>query len=160
MLLIFDLDGTAIDSTHRQNTLPDGSLNLAKWKENNTPEKIALDTLLPLGEQWAGGLNKKIAIITARVLGDADYKFLKDNNLRYDYIYSRKVSDIMPDAALKRLALYKLAKDMGKSLQWLQKFAVMYDDNLSVLKMASKLKLLNVDATLYNQSQLLKKAQA
>ena len=159
MLLIFDLDGTAIDSTHRQNTLPDGSLNLAKWKENNTPEKIALDTLLPLGEQWAGGLNKKIAIITARVLGDADYKFLKDNNLRYDYIYSRKVSDIMPDAALKRLALYKLAKDMGKSLQWLQKFAVMYDDNLSVLKMASKLKLLNVDATLYNQSQLLKKAQ-
>jgi len=158
MLLIFDLDGTAIDSTHRQNTLPDGSLNLAKWKENNTPEKIALDTLLPLGEQWAGGLNKKIAIITARVLGDADYKFLKDNNLRYDYIYSRKVSDIMPDAALKRLALYKLAKDMGKSMQWLQKFAVMYDDNLSVLKMASKLKLLNVDATLYNQSQLLKKA--
>lgn len=160
MLLIFDLDGTAIDSTHRQNTLPDGSLNLAKWKENNTPEKIALDTLLPLGEQWAGGLNKKIAIITARVLGDADYKFLKDNNLRYDYIYSRKVSDIMPDAALKRLALYKLASDMGKSLQWLQSFAVMYDDNLSVLKMASKLKLLNVDATLYNQSQLLKKAQA
>ena len=158
MLLIFDLDGTAIDSTHRQNTLPDGSLNLAKWKENNTPEKIALDTLLPLGEQWSGGLNKKIAIITARVLGDADYKFLKDNNLRYDYIYSRKVSDIMPDAALKRLALYKLAKDMGKSMQWLQKFAVMYDDNLSVLKMASKLKLLNVDATLYNQSQLLKKA--
>jgi hypothetical protein len=160
MLLIFDLDGTAIDSTHRQNTLADGSLNLAKWKENNTPEKIALDTLLPLGEQWAGGLNKKIAIITARVLGDADYKFLKDNNLRYDYIYSRKVSDIMPDAALKRLALYKLAKDMGKSLQWLRNFAVMYDDNLSVLRMASKLKLLNVDATLYNQSQLLKKAQA
>ena len=158
MLLIFDLDGTAIDSTHRQNTLADGSLNLAKWKENNTPEKIALDTLLPLGEQWSGGLNKKIAIITARVLGDADYKFLKANNLRYDYIYSRKVSDIMPDAALKRLALYKLAKDMGKSMQWLQKFAVMYDDHLSVLKMASKLKLLNVDATLYNQSQLLKKA--
>jgi len=158
MLLIFDLDGTAIDSTHRQNTLPDGSLNLAKWQENNTPEKIALDTLLPLGEQWSGGLNKKIAIITARVLGDADYKFLKDNNLRYDFIYSRKAGDDTPDAALKRLALYKLASDMGKSMKWLQSFAVIYDDNLSVLRMASKLKLLNVDATLYNQSQLLKKA--
>ena len=158
MLLIFDLDGTAIDSTHRQNTLPDGSLNLAKWQENNTPEKIALDTLLPLGEQWSGGLNKKIAIITARVLGEADYKFLADNNLRYDYIYSRKAGDDTPDAALKKLALYKLASDMGKSMKWLQSFAVMYDDNLSVLRMASKLKLLNVDATLYNQSQLLKKA--
>ena len=158
MLLIFDLDGTAIDSTHRQNTLPDGSLNLAKWQENNTPEKIALDTLLPLGEQWSGGLNKKIAIITARVLGDADYRFLAKNNLRYDFIYSRKAGDDTPDAALKRLALYKLASDMGKSMKWLQSFAVMYDDNLSVLRMASKLKLLNVDATLYNQSQLLKKA--
>ena len=158
MLLIFDLDGTAIDSTHRQNTLPDGSLNLAKWQENNTPEKIALDTLLPLGEQWSGGLNKKIAIITARVLGDADYRFLAKNNLRYDFIYSRKAGDDTPDAALKRLALYKLASDMGKSMKWLQSFAVMYDDNLTVLRMATKLKVANVDATLYNQSQLLKKA--
>ena len=158
MLLIFDLDGTAIDSTHRQNTLADGSLNLAKWQENNTPEKIALDTLLPLGEQWSGGLNKKIAIITARVLGDADYRFLAKNNLRYDFIYSRKAGDDTPDAALKRLALYKLASDMGRSMKWLQSFAVMYDDNLSVLRMATKLKVANVDATLYNQSQLLKKA--
>jgi len=158
MLLIFDLDGTAIDSTHRQNTFADGSLNLAKWQENNTPKKIARDTLLPLGEQWSRGLKKQIAIITARVLGDADYTFLEDNNLRYDYIYSRKAGDYTPDAALKKLALYKLASDMGKSMKWLQSFAVMYDDNLSVLQMASKLKLLNVDATLYNQSQLLKKA--
>ena len=158
MLLIFDLDGTAIDSTHRQNTFADGSLNLAKWQENNTPEKIALDTLLPLGEQWSGGLNKKIAIITARVLGDADYRFLAKNNLRYDFIYSRKAGDDTPDAALKRLALYKLASDMGKSMKWLQSFAVMYDDNLSVLRMATKLKVANVDASLYNQSQLLRKA--
>ena len=158
MLLIFDLDGTAIDSTHRQNTLADGSLNLAKWKENNTSEKIALDSLLPLGKQWSKGLDKKIAIITARVLGDADYKFLKDNNLRYDFIYSRYAGNDMPDAQLKRLALYKLAKDMGKSMQWLRNFAVFYDDNLSVLRMATKLKVANVDATLYNQSQLLKKA--
>jgi hypothetical protein len=159
MLLILDLDGTAIDSSHRQNTLPDGSLDLEKWQENNTPEKIAQDTLLPIGETWKNLVSsKKIAIITARVLGTADYKFLKDNNLRYDFIYSRKYGNVMPDAALKRLALYRLAKDMGKSMQWLQKFAVMYDDNLSVLKMASKLKLLNVDATLYNQSQSLKEA--
>ncbi len=158
MLLIFDLDGTAIDSTHRQNTLADGSLNLAKWKENNTSEKIALDSLLPLGKQWSKGLDKKIAIITARVLGDADYKFLKDNNLRYDFIYSRYAGNDMPDAQLKRLALYKLAKDMGKSMQWLRNFAVFYDDNISVLRMATKLKVANVDATLYNQSQLLKKA--
>jgi hypothetical protein len=159
MLLILDLDGTAIDSSHRQNTLPDGSLDLEKWQENNTPEKIAQDTLLPIGETWKNLVSsKKIAIITARVLGVADYKFLKDNNLRYDFIYSRKYGNVMPDAALKRLALYRLAKDMGKSMQWLQSFAVFYDDNLNVLKMVTKLKIANVNATLYNQSQSLKRA--
>ena len=154
MLLIFDLDGTAIDSTQRQ-----GNGTLADWQKNATPEKIALDTLLPLGKQWSRGLDKKIAIITARVLGDADYKFLKDNNLKFDFIYSRKAGDTTPDAQLKKLALYKLASDMGRSIKWLQNFAVFYDDNLSVLKMATKLKVVNVDATLYNQSQLLKKAR-
>jgi hypothetical protein len=159
MLLIFDLDGTAINSTHRQNTLPDGSLDLKKWQENNTPEKIAQDTLLPLGETWKNLVSsKKIAIITARVLGVADYKFLKDNNLRYDFIYSRKAGNVMPDAALKRLALYKLAKDMGKSMQWLRKFAVFYDDNISVLCMVTRLGIANVDAIPYNQSQSLKEA--
>ena len=153
MLLIFDLDGTAIDSTQRQ-----GNGTLADWQKNATPENIAKDTLLPLGKQWSGGLNKKIAIITARVLGDADYKFLKDNNLKFDFIYSRKAGDTTPDAQLKKLALYKLASDMGRSIKWLQNFAVFYDDNLSVLRMATKLKVANVDATLYNQSQLLKKA--
>ena len=159
MLLIFDLDGTAINSTHRQNTLPDGSLDLEKWQENNTPEKIAQDTLLPIGETWKNLVSsKKIAIITARVLGVADYKFLKDNNLRYDFIYSRKAGNVMPDAALKRLALYKLAKDMGKSMQWLRKFAVFYDDNISVLCMVTRLGIANVDAIPYNQSQSLKEA--
>ena len=52
MLFIFDLDGTTIDSSHRQNTLPDGSLNLDAWVRNNTPEKIAADTLLPLAASW------------------------------------------------------------------------------------------------------------
>ena len=37
-ILIFDLDGTTIDSSHRHATLPDGTLNLAKWIENSTPE--------------------------------------------------------------------------------------------------------------------------
>ena len=52
MLFIFDLDGTTIDSSHRQNTLPDGSLNLDAWVRNNTPEKIARDSLLPMAESW------------------------------------------------------------------------------------------------------------
>lgn len=158
MLFIFDLDGTAIDSSHRQNTLPDGSLNLDAWRENSTPEMVARDTLLPLGEGWKAGLTGKIAIITARVLTHADYAFLRNNGLHYDFIYSRPEGDNTPDDQLKRLALYQLAKDVGRSMVYLRQFAIFFDDNASVRKMADKLGIATVDAIAYNNGSILRKA--
>ena len=107
MLFIFDLDGTTIDSSHRQNTLPDGSLNLDAWVRNNTPEKIAADSLLPMAESWKtiNRQNHQIVIMTARVVGAADFKFLDDNRLGYDYIYSRPFGDTTPDDILKKKML-------------------------------------------------------
>ncbi|MDG1859332.1 MAG: hypothetical protein P8I94_09525, partial [Emcibacteraceae bacterium] len=45
---IFDLDHTLIDSSHRQLTDANGSLDLTHWIENCTREKIMGDKLLPL----------------------------------------------------------------------------------------------------------------
>ena len=157
MLYIFDLDGTAIDSSHRANTLADGSINLDAWRENSTPEMIARDSLLPLGEQWrdiSPEFTGQIAIITARVMGAADLQYLDDNGLAYDYIYSRKEGDSTPDYALKKIALYDLARDMGRSMRWLQNFAWFYDDNLGVIEMGSNLGINMVNSTLYNQKAL------
>ena len=82
MLFIFDLDGTTIDSSHRQNTLADGTLNLADWIDNNTPEKIARDSLLPLADSWRtiDQTRHDVVIMTARVIGDADLAFLVRSN--------------------------------------------------------------------------------
>ena len=161
MLYIFDLDGTAIDSSHRANTLADGSLNLAAWRENSTPEMIARDSLLPLGEQWRDmvargldGTNVQIAIITARVMGAADLQYLDDNGLAYDYLYSRTEGDTSNDAALKKIMLFDLARDMGRSITWLQNFAWFYDDNLGVIEMGCDLGINMVNSTLYNQKAL------
>tara|TARA_R110000787_G_scaffold37867_18_gene95924 strand:- start:58 stop:543 length:486 start_codon:yes stop_codon:yes gene_type:complete len=158
MLYIFDLDGTAIDSSHRQNTLPDGSLNLSAWRENSTPEMIARDSLLPLGEQWRDmvargldGTNVQIGIITARVMGAADLQYLDDNGLHYDYLYSRTEGDTSNDAALKKIMLFDLARDMGRSITWLQNFAWFYDDNLGVIEMGCSLGINMVNSTFYNQ---------
>ena len=53
MIYIFDLDHTVIDSSHRQLTRADGSLDLDHWIENCTREKIYQDKLLPLARlQW------------------------------------------------------------------------------------------------------------
>ena len=157
MLYIFDLDHTTIDSSHRSHTLADGSLNLDAWRENSTPEMIARDSLLPLGEQWrdiSPEFTGQIAIITARVMGAADLQYLDDNGLAYDYIYSRNEGDSTPDYELKRIALYKLARDMGRSMRWLQNFAWFYDDNLGVIEMGCDLGISMVNSTLYNQKAL------
>ncbi len=126
MLYIFDLDGTVIDSTHRQNTLPDGSLDLARWIENNTPEKILADSLLPLADKMRSvrSGNDTVAGITARVIGDTDLAFMSRNGLKFDYLYSRAEGNNTPDDLLKRRAILKLAKKLQKSMNWMRKNAL------------------------------------
>ena len=59
---IFDLDGTIIDSSHRQMVKSDGTLDLAKWFENATAEKIFADKVLPLAQQVRK--RQKLAILS------------------------------------------------------------------------------------------------
>ena len=153
MLFIFDLDGTTIDSSHRQNTLPDGSLNLAHWIENNTPEKIAADSLLPMAESWKtiNRQNHQIVIMTARVIGKADCKFLDDNRLGYDYIYSRAFGDNTPDDILKKRMVLKMASHMRKSLAWIRSNAYMFDDNKSVRQCLTGFGIRCYNPTNYNE---------
>ena len=153
MLFIFDLDGTTIDSSHRQNTLPDGSLNLDAWVRNNTPEKIARDSLLPMAESWKtiNRQNHQIVIMTARVIGAADLKFLADNGLDYDRIYSRAFGDTTPDDILKKRMILKLRVDLRKSLAWIRSNAYMFDDNKSVRQCLTGFGIRCYNPTNYNE---------
>ena len=153
MLFIFDLDGTTIDSSHRQNTLTDGSLNLDAWVRNNTPEKIAADSLLPMAESWKtiNRQNHQIVIMTARVVGAADFKFLDDNRLGYDYIYSRSFGDTTPDDILKKRMILKLRVHMRKSLAWIRSNAYMFDDNKSVRQCLTGFGIRCYNPTNYNE---------
>ena len=127
---IFDLDGTIIDSSHRQATLPDGTLNLSAWKENATPEKIFDDKVLPLAtqvrrRQKAGDY---VMVCTARQMSDADFEFLQNVGICPDKIISRPDGNNTPDGELK-------AKQLNSFLS-LKQFAkankVMFDDAASV----------------------------
>jgi len=148
---IFDLDHTVIDSTHRQLTKADGSLDLAHWIENNTPQKIAADKLLPLADTMRQRIaqGREVIICTARVMGEHDYQFLKDHGLFVPVILSRPMGDSSPDWMLKERLLRQYASDTGRSWARFCLSAVMYDDNESVVKMAY---LNNIDA--YNAIEL------
>lgn len=153
MLYIFDLDGTVIDSSHRQNTLPDGSLDLAHWIENNTVEKILADSLLPLAEKMRSVRSAKdtVAVITARVIQDADLAFLKRNDLKFDYLYSRAEGNHTSDDLLKKRAILKLARKLQRSMNWMRKNTVFFDDNLEVLGIMDSMGIKTINATTANE---------
>ena len=135
-ILIFDLDGTTIDSSHRHATLPDGTLNLAKRVENSTPEKIFQDQVLPLGK-LVSKLGKKhyTIICTARVLSHADLEFLMDNGICVDKIISRPLGNNTPDGELKK----KQLNSFLSLKQFKNKNKIMFDDADSVRSIVRKI---------------------
>ena len=78
MIYIFDLDHTVIDSSHRQLTRADGSLDLDHWIENCTRQKIFADELLPLARlmRSAYSVGHTVIVCTARVLSAHDYAWV------------------------------------------------------------------------------------
>jgi hypothetical protein len=158
---IFDLDNTLIDSTHRQVTLADGTLNLAHWIENNTRELILKDQLLPcvstIREFWNNRIQGdsyqiKILICTARVLGNADYEFFEENNILYNYMLDRPKGCMMGDAELKDIQLRLFAHNRGYTWNDFCKLATIYDDSRPVLRQMRKIGIETVDAVLWNDN--------
>ena len=136
MRYIFDLDHTVICSRHRQATLPCGSLDLAHWKENSTPEKVMADSLLPLADMmrdlfWDG---HEIVVCTARVMATADYQFLAKNNLYYSRMLSRPDGVTLGDGVLKEYLLRQYAAELDISFARFAKTSVMFDDNNVVIE--------------------------
>jgi len=134
---IFDLDGTTIDSSHRQATLPNGNLNLKHWFKNATPSKIFNDKVLPLALQVRRRQKKGDYVIvhTARNMTYADYEFLMLNGINPDKIISRPIGNNTADGVLKR----KQLSSLFNLKPFKQARKIMFDDNLEVKKEVSKL---------------------
>jgi len=149
--IIFDLDHTIIDSSHRQLTRPDGTLDLDNWRENCTREKILADTLLPLADYWKGINNAEILVCTARVMSLYDYLFLARHNLRADCILSRPADCTLGDVVLKEFLLREYATTTNRSWARFARGATIYDDNLDVLTHCETLGIRSKNAILINQ---------
>lgn len=143
--VIFDLDGTVIDSSHRQNTLPDGSLDLAHWIEHNKPEMILRDSLLPLAQSMKQikKAGHTVIVCTARAFQTADKELLARHGLNYDVYLSRganivnadgsvTIGDNRGDAQLKIDLLEEYFVGEGFSCA-ADACAIMFDDNLKVI---------------------------
>ena len=91
-IVIFDLDETVIDSSHRTPNKPDGTLDLNKYFELKNRENIFKDSLLPLAAKmkdlYASG-EYHVVICTARHMDEDDFDFLEHHGLKYHEIFER-----------------------------------------------------------------------
>ena len=153
---IYDLDGTVIDSDHRKATLPDGTLDLNHWIENNTPEKIGRDSLLPLVHRMREDYHDKntvLIVCTARVLSNADYCFFAENNIPFDTILSRPTGLTFSDPDLKEFHIRNYAMHSPFNWSGFRENCLMYDDSEPVLKRMALIGIPTIDARTLNQPQ-------
>lgn len=134
-IVVFDLDGTVIDSSHRHLSKPDGSIDLAHWRENCTREMIMKDSLLPLARSMRAmkAAGHHIVICTARVITEHDMAFIVKNDLPFDGFLCREgENDNRPDGSMKVTLLTEYVQALGyKSIR--DSGLIMFDDNLKVI---------------------------
>ena len=150
MRFIFDLDGTVIDSSHRQG---DGSLD--DWRRLNTVGNIMRDGLLPLAGKMQTAIQDglDVWVCTSRVMGKADFAFLRMQSLLPNggpVIHRISDADDRDCGALKLAKLRGMASGMGVSWARFANDSIMFDDSIDVQNTMRNAGLRVVDPVQFN----------
>ena len=146
MRFIFDLDGTVIDSSHRQgDTLDD-------WRRMNTSDNIAKDSTLPLFDQMRDAINdgQDVIICTSRVMGDDDFQWLADHGISGVTILCRDTNDNRHAGFFKLSMLHDYAKSLGLAWGRFTRNCLMFDDDSGVQDPLKSVRLRVIDPVHYN----------
>ena len=150
-IVIFDLDQTVIDSSHRNPSNADGTINLEKYFKLKTRTNIFKDKLLPLAKifKQVKRDGNYVVIATARNMDHDDIDFLKANGLIADKILSRRwiVENDVPDAQLKARKLQQLFN--LKQFQNANK--IMFEDSQPVITKMRQMGIVTLNAIKVNK---------
>ena len=147
MRFIFDLDGTVIDSTHRQG---DGSLD--DWHRMNTARNVALDSPLPLLDQMRDAIADDLDVIvcTSRVMNGRDFRWLDDHGIRGIDVLCRAPSDNRTCGFFKLQLLHNYARSIGYTWARFAQTSLMFDDDKGVQNTLRSVGLRVIDPVNYN----------
>ena len=149
MRFIFDLDGTVIDSTHRQG---DGSLD--DWRRLDTAKNVALDSPLPLLDQMRDAIADDLDVIvcTSRVMAGRDFRWLDDHGIRGIDILCRAPSDNRTCGFFKLQLLHNYARSIGYTWARFAQTSLMFDDDKGVQDTLRSVGLRVIDPLNYNHN--------
>lgn len=133
-IIVFDLDATVINSSHRTPNFPDGTLNLDLYRKMRSFHSVFCDSLLPLANVMRSRKNAGdyIVILTAREMQWYDYAYLMANGLPYDKCLSREKAkpehSALHDGDYKRQWVEKSLKPLARLKQFQGAQIVMFED--------------------------------
>lgn len=147
--IIFDLDHTVIDSSHRQRLLPCGGLDLDHWIANRANRDLVFaDRLLPLADYWRGVYSThNIIVCTSRVMTPADWEFLRHHGLQFDDALHRADGDWRSDAPYKVDKLSGLIRSLAIDVRQ----CTMYEDHAGVREAVAEIGIHAVDPVPINK---------
>ena len=149
-VVIFDLDETTINSTHRTPRTEQGALILPEYFRLKTRENIFKDTLLPLAKQlkklYNDGLTY-VVICTARNMEKDDYDYLKMHNIKYNKILSRPKNCALSDGKFK-LTMFNRIRNL-KQFRHLPFF--FFDDMPDNIRVGRKCNFVSLNANKINK---------
>ena len=147
MRFIFDLDGTVIDSTHRQG---DGSLD--DWRRLDTAKNVALDSPLPLLDQMRDAIADDLDVIvcTSRVMNGRDFRWLDDHGIRGIDVLCRAPSDNRTCGFFKLQLLHNYARSIDYTWARFCQTSIMFDDDKGVQDTLRSVGLRVIDPLNYN----------
>jgi hypothetical protein len=101
--IIFDLDGTVCDVSHRQHFIKTKPRNWDAWNAGILQDKVNLPVVMIFKSLQLTYKNLKLIILTGR---SDDYKnetqlWLNKHDLKYDELYMRKCGDHRDDTEVK-----------------------------------------------------------
>ena len=151
-VVVFDLDGTVINSEHRTPNKDDGTIDLTKYLSLRNRENLFKDSLLPLATIMRQLFHYNyILIATARCVDKDDIDFLKFHNIPYHKILSRPWSgNYEKDAKLKRRQLQRLRN----LKQFQNKTWFMFDDAKPVISEMRKIGIVCLNSLKINERLL------
>lgn len=146
MRFIFDLDGTVIDSSHRQGA------TLEDWRAMNTRDNIAADGELPLFDHFKDSLDDGLDVIvcTSRVMGEADFEWLDAHGITNCTVICRAEGDERNCGFFKLSSLRDYATSLGMTWGRFVNGCLMFDDSHEVQNTLRSAGLRVVDPVPFN----------
>ena len=169
-VIVFDLDMTIVDSSHRHVSKPDGSIDLAAWFENC--HRVSEDTLLPLAAAVKRLYDRghHIVFCTARCMQMSDWDWIArhSDELPHHILYSRTgyfvqpgdheypnsyhgfIGDGRSDEEIKLEQVQEYVETLGfKTFE--EANVIIFEDNLKTLAAFEKRGAIPVNANIANK---------